>query len=80
MTVNNLLSANDFSLQFFEGETFVMDGLKCNSFQEFYESIKKGFCYGSQFIIKVKIGDNIIDYKSLKNIVQEYEKLSSSLE
>lgn len=71
MTVNDFLSANDFSLQFFEEETFVMDGLKYNSFEEFYESIKKGFCYGSQFIIKVKIDKELIDYKEFKNILRK---------
>lgn len=74
MTVNNLLSANDFSLQFFEGETFVMGGLKSSSFQEFCKLIRKGFCYGSQYTIKAKIGNKLIDYKDFKNIIQEYDR------
>lgn len=79
MTINDLLSANNFSLQFFKGETFVMDGLKCNSFREFYELVKKGFCYGSQYTIKAKIENQLINYKSLKNIIQEYEKVHDNL-
>lgn len=71
MTINDFLSANDFSLQFFEGETFIMNGLKSNSFQEFCKRIRKGFCYGSQYTIKVKVGEELVDYKEFKKILYE---------
>lgn len=85
MTIDDIISADNFSLQFFKDEVFAMDGFKCNSFQEFYKLIRKGFCYGSQYTIKVKIGKELIDYKEFKNILRKsgymrnYNKVIDSL-
>lgn len=85
MTINDIISANDFSLQFFENKRFAMDGFKCSSFQKFCKWLRGGFWYGSQYTIKAKIGEELIDYEKFKNILykngymRNYDKVIFSL-
>lgn len=69
MTIDDIISANSFSLQFYENGVYAMDGFKCNSFHEFCKLIRKGFCVGSQYTIKVKVNKELIDYCKFKDIL-----------
>lgn len=68
MSFKEIYSAKLLQLEFYERNEFVMPGLISRSFEEFNKKFREGFCYGSQYTIKIRIDDKLI-------LIEEYKKL-----